>query len=73
MGLISRFVPLPPASSKPFRLLIHTELPESSIAPFLTKLQARVKGEEIVSSIFLHLYTLPSMIRGRLNMQERKN
>ncbi|KAM0756457.1 Molybdopterin binding protein [Meredithblackwellia eburnea MCA 4105] len=44
-GLCARFVELPPASSKPFRLLIHTELPESSIAPFLTKLQERVKKE----------------------------
>ncbi|KAI5481030.1 molybdopterin binding domain containing protein [Pseudohyphozyma bogoriensis] len=46
-GLVSRFVPLPPATEKPFRLLIHTELPESSIAPFLTKLQERVKKELI--------------------------
>ncbi|KAK4705825.1 hypothetical protein P7C70_g372, partial [Phenoliferia sp. Uapishka_3] len=71
-GLCARFVKLPPSSSKPFRLLIHTEsvfswarnylskllnpayhlqsndrLPESSIAPFLTKLQEKVKTEQI--------------------------
>ncbi|KAL8284109.1 hypothetical protein RQP46_004858 [Phenoliferia psychrophenolica] len=46
-GLCARFVKLPPTSSKPFRLLIHTELPESSIAPFLTKLQLKVKAEQI--------------------------
>lgn len=36
-----------PASSKPFRLLVRTSMPESNIAPFLTKLQARVKAEGI--------------------------
>lgn len=51
-GYVSRFVELPPASEKPHRVLIHTEMPESSIAPFLSKLSERVKKEGIVS--FIH-------------------
>ncbi|KAL1948364.1 hypothetical protein VTO73DRAFT_12439 [Trametes versicolor] len=41
-GLVP-FLPLPPPSERPFRQQIFTELPESSIAPFLTTLQARTK------------------------------
>ncbi|KAK9899183.1 Molybdopterin binding protein [Cystobasidium minutum MCA 4210] len=44
---MANYVPLPPSSSKPFRVLIHTKMPESNIAPFLTSLQARVKAEGI--------------------------
>lgn len=33
--------------SKPFRLLIHTSLPESSIAPYLTSLHQRLKTDQI--------------------------
>ncbi|GAA5913389.1 flavin adenine dinucleotide pyrophosphatase [Sporobolomyces salmoneus] len=46
-GYVSRYIELPPASEKPYRVLIHTEMPESSIAPFLTKLADRVKKERI--------------------------
>ncbi|KAK4050553.1 hypothetical protein OIO90_005020 [Microbotryomycetes sp. JL221] len=46
-GLMSRYVTLPPSSEKPFRFLVHTSQPESSIAPFLTSLQGRVKDEGI--------------------------
>ncbi|KAI0767249.1 MoaB/Mog domain-containing protein [Fomes fomentarius] len=41
-GLVP-FLPLPPASEQPFRQQIFTQLPESSIAPYLTQLQARTK------------------------------
>jgi len=44
---LANYIPLPPSSSKPFRVLIHTKMPESNIAPFLTTLQARVKEEGI--------------------------
>ncbi|KAH8921861.1 Molybdopterin binding protein, partial [Atractiella rhizophila] len=44
---LTNYLPLPPASEKPFRHLIHTALPESSIAPFLTQLQERVKKEGV--------------------------
>jgi len=44
---LSNYVTLPPSSSKPFRVLVHTSMPESNIAPFLTELQARVKNEGI--------------------------
>ncbi|GAA5847471.1 hypothetical protein JCM3766R1_005358 [Sporobolomyces carnicolor] len=46
-GYVSRFVELPPTSEKPHRVLIHTEMLESSIATFLTKLSERVKKEGI--------------------------
>ncbi|KAJ8585703.1 Molybdopterin binding protein [Rhizopogon salebrosus TDB-379] len=41
------YLPLPPNDARPFRLQIFTPLPESSIAPFLTALQKRVKLENI--------------------------
>lgn len=44
---MANYVTLPPSSSKPFRVLVHTAMPESNIAPFLTSLQARVKAEGI--------------------------
>ncbi|KAM5536820.1 hypothetical protein V8D89_009538 [Ganoderma adspersum] len=37
------FLPLPPPSERPCRQQVFTNLPESSIAPYLTTLQARVK------------------------------
>ncbi|BGP37500.1 hypothetical protein JCM10450v2_001405 [Rhodotorula kratochvilovae] len=46
-GLAAHYIPLPPSSEKPYRVLVHTKLPESSIAPFLTTLQERVKKELI--------------------------
>ncbi|KZT28225.1 Molybdopterin binding protein [Neolentinus lepideus HHB14362 ss-1] len=41
------FLPLPPLSERPFRLQVFTSLPESSIAPYLTELQKRVKNEGV--------------------------
>ncbi|KAH9936701.1 Molybdopterin binding protein [Amylocystis lapponica] len=41
---LARFLPLPPASERPFRQQVFTTQPESSIAPYLTELQARVKA-----------------------------
>ncbi|EPS96409.1 hypothetical protein FOMPIDRAFT_1025409 [Fomitopsis schrenkii] len=38
------YLPLPPPSERPFRLQIFTNMPESSIAPYLTELQARTKA-----------------------------
>ncbi|KAI0357678.1 Molybdopterin binding protein [Trametes cingulata] len=40
---LAPFLPLPPPSERPFRQQVFTSLPESSIAPFLTALQARTK------------------------------
>ncbi|THH18870.1 hypothetical protein EW146_g2169 [Bondarzewia mesenterica] len=47
-GLIP-FLPLPPPSERPYRQQIFTSsrLPESSIAPYLTSLQQRVKEEGV--------------------------
>jgi len=44
---LKAFLPLPPLSERPFRHQIFTALPESSIAPYLTGLQKRVKEEGI--------------------------
>ncbi|KAG2124797.1 MoaB/Mog domain-containing protein [Suillus clintonianus] len=41
------FLPLPADDERPFRLQVFTPLSESSIAPFLTDLQKRVKPENI--------------------------
>ncbi|EPQ51811.1 Molybdopterin binding protein [Gloeophyllum trabeum ATCC 11539] len=41
------FLPLPPPNERPFRLQVFTNLPESSIAPYLTDLQKRVKNEGV--------------------------
>ncbi|TBU25752.1 Molybdopterin binding protein [Dichomitus squalens] len=40
---LARLLPLPPPDQRPFRQQVFTNLPESSIAPYLTRLQARVK------------------------------
>ncbi|WVQ79260.1 hypothetical protein IAT38_001356 [Cryptococcus sp. DSM 104549] len=53
---LTPYLPLPPASSKPFRHLIYTSKPESAIAPFLTELQARVKKEGIRIGSYPYLY-----------------
>ncbi|WVN86834.1 uncharacterized protein L203_102008 [Cryptococcus depauperatus CBS 7841] len=45
---LTPYLPLPPAASKPFRHLVYTSKPESTIAPYLTELQARVKKESIL-------------------------
>lgn len=41
------YLPVPPSTSKPFRLLVHTAMPESGIAPYLGELANRVKSERI--------------------------
>lgn len=50
------YLPLPPSSSKPFRHLIFTEMPESSIAPYLTKLHERVRKEGVRVGSYPMLY-----------------
>ncbi|KAF7297124.1 MoCF-biosynth domain-containing protein [Mycena indigotica] len=40
---LTPLLPLPPISERPRRIQVFTERPESMIAPYLTKLQARVK------------------------------
>ncbi|KZT04872.1 Molybdopterin binding protein [Laetiporus sulphureus 93-53] len=45
-GLVP-YLPLPPPSERPLRLQVFTSLPESSIAPYLTELQARTKADGI--------------------------
>lgn len=44
-ALLQNYVPLP--AQRPFRHMVFTTLPESSIAPFLTALQQRVKTEGV--------------------------
>ncbi|KAI9513507.1 MoaB/Mog domain-containing protein [Russula earlei] len=44
---LKAFLPLPPPSERPFRHQIFTPLQESTIAPYLTELQERVKREGI--------------------------
>ncbi|GAA5951240.1 hypothetical protein JCM3765_002420 [Sporobolomyces pararoseus] len=46
-GYASHFIELPPSSEKPYRVLVHTEMPESNISPFLSELNERVKKEGI--------------------------
>lgn len=46
MGL-EPYLPIDKDSPKPFRLLVHTSMPESSISPFLTKLNETCKQEGI--------------------------
>ncbi|KAF9788058.1 MoaB/Mog domain-containing protein [Thelephora terrestris] len=44
---LAPLLPLPPPHERPFRYQIFTDSPESSIAPFLTALQERVKNDGI--------------------------
>ncbi|KAH9043604.1 putative molybdopterin binding domain-containing protein [Lactarius hengduanensis] len=46
-GRVEGISTLPPSSERPFRHQIFTSLPESSIAPYLTSLQKRVKEEGV--------------------------
>lgn len=41
------YVPIDPNRPRPFRLLVHTKLPESNISPFLAKLTDNCKPEGI--------------------------
>ncbi|KAI0826134.1 MoaB/Mog domain-containing protein [Irpex lacteus] len=44
---LTPYLPLPPPEERPFRQQVFTSKAESSIAPFLTELQARTKGDGI--------------------------
>ncbi|GBE83538.1 MoaB/Mog domain-containing protein [Sparassis latifolia] len=44
---LTPFLPLPPPEQRPFRLQIFTSLPESSIAPYLSQVQARTKASGV--------------------------
>ncbi|THU79809.1 Molybdopterin binding protein [Dendrothele bispora CBS 962.96] len=44
---LKEFLPLPPECDRPKRIQVFTERPESMIAPYLTKLQARLKPRGI--------------------------
>ncbi len=41
------YLPLDPNKPRPYRVLIHTKLPESNISPYLVKLTEKCKEKEI--------------------------
>ncbi|KAJ6591177.1 MoaB/Mog domain-containing protein [Mycena vulgaris] len=47
LNALTPFLPLPPFTERPLRIQVFTERPESMIAPYLTKLQARLKPHGI--------------------------
>jgi molybdopterin-biosynthesis enzyme MoeA-like protein len=53
---LTPYLPLPPDSAKPFRLLVFTEQPESSIAPYLTELHERERKNGIRCGSYPMLY-----------------
>lgn len=53
---LTPYLPLPPDSAKPFRLLVFTEMPESSIAPYLTELHQRERKNGIRCGSYPMLY-----------------
>ncbi|GHJ86641.1 hypothetical protein NliqN6_3043 [Naganishia liquefaciens] len=53
---LTPYLPLPPDSAKPFRHLIFTEMPESSIAPFLTELHNRERKNGVRVGSYPMLY-----------------
>ncbi|KAJ9110727.1 hypothetical protein QFC20_002768 [Naganishia adeliensis] len=53
---LTPFLPLPPDAAKPFRHLIFTEEPESSIAPFLTELHNRERKNGVRVGSYPMLY-----------------
>ncbi|MBW0500638.1 hypothetical protein O181_040353 [Austropuccinia psidii MF-1] len=46
-ALLCNYIPLPPETEKPHRIMISTPLTESTIAPFLSALSKRVANENI--------------------------
>ncbi|EPQ27734.1 uncharacterized protein PFL1_04871 [Pseudozyma flocculosa PF-1] len=44
---LEQYIPIDPNRPRPYRLLIHTRLPESNISPFLVKLTEKCKPEGI--------------------------
>jgi hypothetical protein len=47
LSALTPYLALPPNSEKPFRFMIHTDMPEVDIAPFLAKLSEEVRKEGI--------------------------
>ncbi|KAJ6618741.1 MoaB/Mog domain-containing protein [Mycena sp. CBHHK59/15] len=47
LNALTPFLPLPPRTERPLRIQVFTERPESMIAPYLTKLQARLRPHGI--------------------------
>lgn len=41
------YIPLDPNRPRPYRVLVHTRMPESSISPFLVKLTEQCKADNI--------------------------
>ncbi|KAH7106972.1 MoaB/Mog domain-containing protein [Auriculariales sp. MPI-PUGE-AT-0066] len=66
-SLVEHYLPLPP--ERPSRYLVFTTLPESTIAPYLANLQARVKLEGIRIGSYPTLYkgVTVSMIGAKLS------
>ena len=56
MVSLTPYLPLPPDSAKPFRLLVFTEMAESSIAPYLTELHERERKNGIRCGSYPMLY-----------------
>lgn len=53
---LTGFIPLPPPNERPLRIQIFTERPESSIAPYLTELQKRLKPHGVQVGSYPILY-----------------
>ncbi|TFK29553.1 Molybdopterin binding protein [Coprinopsis marcescibilis] len=53
---LAKFLPLPPKNERPLRIQIFTERPESMIAPYLTKLQERLRPHGIQVGSYPVLY-----------------
>ncbi|KAF6751693.1 MoaB/Mog domain-containing protein [Ephemerocybe angulata] len=53
---LANFIPLPPKSERPRRIQIFTDRAESLIAPYLTKLQARLRPHNIQVGSYPILY-----------------
>jgi len=63
-ALLCHYIPLPPESEKPHRVLIESRLPESSIAPILSRVVAQLKHDN--SDIKLGSY--PNLVSGVVNI-----
>lgn len=63
-ALLLNYIPLPPETEKPNRVLIETTLPESLIAPMLTKFTEEFKQ----SKQDIKLGSYPNLITGRVSI-----
>ncbi|KNZ44198.1 hypothetical protein VP01_941g18 [Puccinia sorghi] len=63
-ALLCLYIPLPPESEKPHRVLIESKLPESSIAPILSRMVMQLKHDN--SDIKLGSY--PNLLTGIVNI-----